>query len=258
MTALDVGDVPLIHHDVVTSTQDVARALARGGAAPFTAVLADRQTSGRGRSGAVWESRPGLGLYLSVLLPPSAAASGLVSLACGLALRQALIHTCHFPTPPHLKWPNDLVTARWRKLAGLLLEVESGVVSTAVLGVGVNLRHRLDDFDPEVRSRATSVALECGSSPEPAELARAVVACLASCLDQAELEPARAVGDWRRASLLEPGQQLRMVEAGRELVGTFRGIADDGALLLDEDGTPRRLYSGDVRGLAPRTGGETG
>ena len=46
----------MVHFDEVSSTQDVAAELARGGAAEGTLVIAEMQTKGRGRKGRSWTS----------------------------------------------------------------------------------------------------------------------------------------------------------------------------------------------------------
>src|SRR5207244_4946287 len=102
------------------STQDVARGLPVG-----SVVVADQQTSGRGRLGRRWEAPPGSGLLASFVLP----VHPLASLAAGVAAARACGDSVR------LKWPNDLLVDG-RKLAGILVEVAS---ERALVGVGINL-----------------------------------------------------------------------------------------------------------------------
>lgn len=108
-------------HQTIGSTSDRLKQLARAGAPEWTAVLADRQTSGRGREGRTWQSPAG-GLYLSVLLRPRAEPVSLLPLAAGVAVAEAV---AGFGVACQLKWPND-VLASGRKLAGILAEATSG------------------------------------------------------------------------------------------------------------------------------------
>jgi BirA family biotin operon repressor/biotin-[acetyl-CoA-carboxylase] ligase len=107
--------------EVIVSTSDRLKALARAGAPEWTAVLADRQTGGRGREGRTWASPIG-GLYLSVLLRPRFARAGLLPLAAGVAVAEA---AGELGVRAELKWPND-VMASGRTLAGVLSEAASG------------------------------------------------------------------------------------------------------------------------------------
>jgi BirA family transcriptional regulator, biotin operon repressor / biotin---[acetyl-CoA-carboxylase] ligase len=125
--------------DRVSSTQDVAHELASAGAPAGTLVLANEQTSGRGRHGRAWTSRPGAGVWLTLIERPTDPASAdVLSLRVGLALARALEP---FATDRvHLKWPND-VYASGRKLAGVLAEARwrDGAIEWVAVGVGINV-----------------------------------------------------------------------------------------------------------------------
>ena len=111
------------------STNNYAKALAQKGAPDGTAVIADRQTSGRGRMNRSFQSPKGKGIYLSVLLRPvlSPEHLPLVTALAGVALCDAVEKVCG--ARPGLKWPNDPVL-NGRKLCGILteasLEAETG------------------------------------------------------------------------------------------------------------------------------------
>lgn len=122
-------------------------------AVPGPAVLiADRQTSGRGRLGRRWQSEAGASLTFSMLLPLAAPDWSGLSLAVGLALAESL--DAHAPVALHagarlkvmLKWPNDLWLVEGeepgRKLGGVLIESLASVAGNrfAVIGIGINLQ----------------------------------------------------------------------------------------------------------------------
>ena len=123
---------------------DVAAATIAAGAAEGVVVVADEQTSGRGRRGREWQSPPGAGLYLSIVFRPSRDAAGarvasLLTLAAGVAVRSGIGRATGLWAD--LKWPNDLLVGE-RKLAGILAEGH-GIGTDAqaiVVGVGVNVR----------------------------------------------------------------------------------------------------------------------
>ena len=128
-------------HDTVDSTMAIARQLARDGCPEFTVVTADRQTSGRGRLGRVWHSRPG-GLYFTIVLRPALPAplSSLTTFAAGLTWARLLKEEYGIDTG--LKWPNDLLVGE-RKLSGMLSEMEAqGEWVTFVnIGIGINVNN---------------------------------------------------------------------------------------------------------------------
>jgi len=133
-----IGRKVLVKEEV-TSTNDVAKALAIDGEAEGTVVTALRQTGGKGRTGRSWESPPG-GLYLSIILRPELKAQDLTLLtvmSC-LPVAQAIEEACH--AVPRIKWPND-VKLNGRKVAGILVEAcyRGGEPRFLVMGMGINL-----------------------------------------------------------------------------------------------------------------------
>jgi BirA family transcriptional regulator, biotin operon repressor / biotin---[acetyl-CoA-carboxylase] ligase len=150
VSLLGLPDVELL--DTIGSTQDVAHGLAANGASPGTLVLANEQTSGRGRQGRTWTSQPGAGVWLTLIERPTDPASAdVLSLRVGLALARALDPFA--AESVRLKWPNDVYSAD-RKLAGILAEARwrDGAVEWVAVGVGINLRQ------PAGESRATALA----------------------------------------------------------------------------------------------------
>lgn len=128
----------------VTSTLDVAHALAAADAPAGTLVLAERQTSGRGRSGRRWASAPGAGIWLTLIERPlDTAAAELLSIRLGLRAARALDRFA--PSPIALKWPNDLY-AGGGKLAGILVETRwrEQRIDWVAMGFGLNVRAPAD------------------------------------------------------------------------------------------------------------------
>lgn len=171
-------DAPLVHRETCPSTNDIARAEGRDGAAHGTFVVADEQTAGRGRTGNVWASPPG-GVWSSTLVRPEFAAShvGRLTFAGGLAAAETA--EAFGVTDARLKWPNDVVVDRddgtRAKLCGILTEAvvdevpvagkpvddvlpgtdpAAADLSFAVLGVGVNAA--LDPGDLDVGDRTVT------------------------------------------------------------------------------------------------------
>jgi BirA family biotin operon repressor/biotin-[acetyl-CoA-carboxylase] ligase len=239
-------------HGILSSTNDRARELLDqiGPEAHGAVILAGGQRSGRGRFGRRWHSPPGLGLALSVALWPSAAADELACLtvAGSLAALRALQRTSG--ASPTLKWPND-VQLDGRKVAGVLLEGRWNGEAPAgfVLGIGVNLTHRPEDFPPELREASTSVLASTGRTIAVEEAAAALLTELGPLLElglnrpRALLEAASPHWGHRRGEWLE-------VSAGDDRFrGRFVRVAQDGALVVRAGDGERNVRFGDVTRL---------
>ena len=162
----------------VDSTNLRARQLAAEGAADGTVVVADRQTAGRGRLGRSFQSPGGQGIYLTALLRPDLPPERLspVTAMAGVAVCRAVERLCG--VSPGLKWPNDPVLDG-KKLCGILtelsLEGETARVQELVLGIGINVSQRPEDFTPEVREIATSLVQALGHAVSRPALAAEII-----------------------------------------------------------------------------------
>jgi BirA family biotin operon repressor/biotin-[acetyl-CoA-carboxylase] ligase len=230
------------------STMDVAAAAARSGVAEGYAIVAGTQTSGRGRRGRVWESPPGAGLYLSLLLRPPAGEArllALLTLAIGVGVRRAIGYATGLA--PDLKWPNDLVIGS-RKLAGILAEghaVATGA-QAVVVGIGVNVRRAVMSRD--VSARATSLEEELGRTVPPASCLEALLVEVASVYD--DLRRGRAddiLGEWLQASPSATGASVEWEGPGGTRRGVTAGVDRDGALIVMTPASNERLIGGVVR-----------
>lgn len=230
------------------STNDTAAALGRSGAPEGTLVIADRQTRGKGRLGRKWDSRPGLGLWFSVLLRPEMdvrRAAGL-SMVGAVGVASALREGYHLSA--EVKWPNDVMVGT-RKICGILAEgaVTGDAMDFAVLGIGINVLHSEQDFPEDLRAKATSVSLETGKAVPRVEVLAGVAAALESRYVAFKRRGFASV----RPELLgiSPliGTSVR-VTAGRDrLEGTAVDIDENGALIVETaGGEHRRLWAGDV------------
>lgn len=245
---------PLYFYERVASTNDVALALAGGGAASGTAVLADLQEAGRGRLGRSWWSPPGSGMYLSVVVRTDGLGAHvpLLTLAAGVALATAVRDVSGLPV--ELKWPNDLVIGRpWRKLAGILCEAATSGAAGAgpeavVIGMGLNLQRSA--YPPAIADRATSVAEECDHCITRAAIVSATLEALDREVDRLRSGDAAGVLlDWRRLAQAGLAQApIRWRDHDGEHRGTTVGLDGDGALLVRRAGTNSeiRIVSGEV------------
>jgi BirA family biotin operon repressor/biotin-[acetyl-CoA-carboxylase] ligase len=230
-------------HASVSSTMDLASTLAHDGAQHGAVVVADEQTAGRGRRGAVWASPPGAGLYLSFVARPGAGSLStlsLLTLAAGVAVRDGV--TAVTGLMADLKWPNDLIVGK-RKLAGILAEgIAIGTPGQAVvIGVGVNLQPAA--YPPDVSARATSIEGELGRSVDRGEVFAAVLISLWDRLALLPQSPGDILQAWRRASPSAIGTRVEW--DGRH--GVTAGVDESGALLVTSAGRTERIIAGDLR-----------
>ena len=156
-------------YETVGSTNTELMALARQGAAEGTVVLARQQTAGRGRMGRSFQSPAGLGLYGSVLLRSRPEDAPRIPALAATAVRRAIRRSCGLSCG--IKWPNDLVLSG-RKVCGILAEALPGPEGSlwVVVGIGINVCQRREDFLPELRETAASLSMIAGAEIDRAAL----------------------------------------------------------------------------------------
>ncbi len=214
------------------STQDIARSLVEQAATVRDfdgyVVVADHQTSGRGRLGRVWLSRPGRQLLMSIVLARPDEPVDRLMLAGSLAIAEVVAKLTGLH--PEVRWPNDIFVDG-RKLAGTL--VDTPLPGCALLGVGLNVSLDPAHLGPTLRRRVTSLTwLECFVDR------LRVLDLLLDELDKALGEPdAALVRAWRgRAGLVQ--QRITVEADGRQLTGRVIDIDPSHGLVLEVEAGP--------------------
>ena len=228
------------HVAVCASTMDEADRLAKAGAKHGTVVRADAQTKGRGRRGHTWAAPAGAGLSMSVVLRPQLPPAMVppITLVTGIALCDV---AREFGCPASIKWPNDLLDARGRKLAGILSEMSTrgSDLDYVIVGIGVNL----SGVPESVRDIATSIS-EHGTEVTAAEFMERLLRGWQPWLERFFDQGVTGIADdWRARARL--GGVVRCVES--QVQGHAVDIDDDGALLIEDSaGVRRRIVAGEL------------
>jgi len=241
---------PLYCFNQLTSTNDLARELARGGASEGTTVLAESQTKGRGRHGRKWVSQEGKSLTFSIVLRPSIPQERFaeLTLTAAVGVAKALErHGFH----PAIKWPNDLLLSG-RKVCGILTEVgpKKDKMTSAILGIGLNLSQSSADFPSDLRSIATSLKIQKGKTPDREVLLQEILSKLEEAYGWVrDGKFLRVLTEWRQRSILN-GKQVKVSLGGRSFFAQVLDVDERGGLLVRTDiGTVERLTAGEVETL---------
>ena len=231
----------------VDSTNRAAAKLAREGAPEGTMVLADRQIAGRGRLQRTWQSPPGCNLHLSVIFRPALAPPGLtqITLLAGVAVADAIAAVC--PNGVAIKWPND-VLIRDRKVCGILAEaVRDGGGPSLIVGIGLNVNIRGEDFDPGHRDSATSLREETGRGHSREGMVVLLCERLEEWYETFMKKGFTPIRDGWLARSAMAGRTVRVLFRDEVREGRMEGIDGDGALLLaDGRGEIHRIVAGDA------------
>ncbi|WP_460140817.1 bifunctional biotin--[acetyl-CoA-carboxylase] ligase/biotin operon repressor BirA [Pseudomonas sp. S2_E01] len=235
---------PILVFDSIDSTNaEALRAVERGVAAPFL-VLAERQTSGRGRRGRRWASPFAENIYYSLVLRIDGGMRQLegLSLVVGLAVMQTLRGLG--VSGAGLKWPNDVLVGR-KKIAGILLELvgDPADVCHVVLGVGINVNMQVTD---EVDQQWTSMRLESGVAVDRNHLVAKLGQMLRLYLDRHRNGGFAAIQvEWEQSHLWQ-GRAVSLIAGVNQVDGEVLGIDSQGALRLKVEGVEKVFSGGEL------------
>jgi len=239
---------PLYYYPEIGSTNDEAFRLGVAGAPEGTAVIADSQTKGRGRLQRVWHSPPGSNIYTSILLrpnfPPDQAPR--ISIAAGVAVAEILSQYCQGLV--ELKWPNDVLLNR-KKVCGILAQMKASAsdIDFVVLGMGINVNIGYNQLPPDIRTIATSLAIETCREIDRQELIISLYENIAKWYKELSQRGFDAIKEkWLSFSPMI-GQNVQVMFRDEGVSGKALGLDEDGSLIiLNVNGETVKVSAGDA------------
>ncbi len=235
----------IIQKNVVDSTNELAKTLAKNGAADGTVIITEEQTGGKGRLDRKFFSPRDKGLWFSIILRPKC----LPNDAPKFTLMAAAAIACamkRFNLRAEIKWPNDIMYSG-RKLVGILTEMSAEVnrVNFIVVGIGINVNIERAEFPENIREVAASLSEMNGGNLNRAEVFRAVLEEFDRLYNQKSFSEVFKI--WREYNITL-GKNINVIEAdsGEIFTGKAIDIAEDGALIADIGGELKTFYAGDV------------
>lgn len=224
--------------------------IASAGAAEGSIVIAESQTSGKGRFGRRWVSPSGKNLYLSIIIRPQipTLTAPRLTLVAAVALSETLDT---FDASNHrIKWPNDILF-NGKKISGILTEMKGDCdsIDFIIIGIGVNLNSSSDHYPDEIKDTVISLKEITGS-----EIDRTVF--LNSFLQRFEKKYSEFL-EGRFSEILERwieksaiiNQRIKVTNYDEIFTGLVIGITPDGNLTVQTDDGIRLVNSGNINYL---------
>ncbi|MCF6093351.1 biotin--[acetyl-CoA-carboxylase] ligase [Microaerobacter geothermalis] len=233
----------------VDSTQFKAQHLAKEGAPSGTVVIADEQLGGKGRLGRAWQSPPGSGIWMSLILRPpiSLFQAPQFTLLTSVAVIKG-IRKIYPILDPVIKWPNDILVNR-KKVCGILTELnaEADKINYLIIGIGINVNQKESDFISEIKDKATSLYITSGQRISRSKLVQAILENFEQLYHlylEIGFSPIKTLWETNAISI---GEYIEARTINGSLFGKALGIDDEGYLLLqDREEKIHRIYSADI------------
>lgn len=229
----------------IDSTNQYLMQAAQERTAPWL-VLAEHQRAGRGRRGRAWQSPLAGNLYLSLLWRFHQASANFASLSLVVGILVCEVLRAHGVTQLGLKWPND-VLCQGKKLCGILIEMrgETQGPYDVVIGIGLNFAMPAE-AGRQIEQPWVALNNVMAQLPSRNALVAQLADALLAVLPQFETEGLSPfLAKWRGLDAYRDASvQLQLGD--RQVAGVARGVDDQGALLVEQDGKLQRYYSGEI------------
>lgn len=252
------GTWRIVERECVDSTNSEAGRLVDAGelaAHPALAVVARRQTAGKGRAERAWHSPAGGGLWFSLAIAPRKEPEHLAQITLLAAVAVAEAVTEETGVALGIKWPNDLLYGD-RKVCGILTETrpaadDDGAASVPVIvGIGLNVNQNEGDFPPELCDTATSLAVAAGKSLDGMRIFHKILEKFHTWYELWLAEGFEPVRQKWIGSSCTMRRLLSWEEGGKRRSGTAVDLETDGSLrVCMDDGAIHLLNAGEIRFL---------
>ena len=241
----------IIYFDSINSTNKYAKEIARS-KEEGTLIIADHQSSGKGRLGRDWTSPYKKGIYFSIILKPKlnpkqvARVTLIGAAALYLALKDMDIDS-------QIKWPNDIVIAG-KKVAGILTEMSSDLntINYIVIGIGINANLDKEDFPQDLKDKASSLKILTGREIVRNRLLGLFLNHFEKLYNPFKegLNIVETIDICRQNSALI-GKEIKIIIDGNIRTGMALDISHEGDLIIQFEDGIERIDSGEVsvRGL---------
>ncbi|MCH7408838.1 biotin--[acetyl-CoA-carboxylase] ligase [Belliella sp. DSM 111904] len=230
----------VIYLPVCHSTNDLAMDMLKSGkVTEGSIVIAGEQTHGKGQRGNVWKSEPNENLTFSLVLRPTflnAMDQFYLNIMISVAIVEAL---ASLNLELLVKWPNDIYTTNGHKVGGILFEnvISKGKVSSAVVGIGLNVNQKFFDLD-----QATSLVWLSKQELNLKEIFSLIIHKIEknyvllkggklSELKDRYLKSMYLLNSWAKYS------------DGEDFIGQIIGITEEGKLIMEKESGVQNFYA---------------
>ena len=238
------------YFEEIDSTQGFAEQIASDKKENGTIIIAEKQTSGKGRLSRKWMSPKG-GIWFSLIIHPKfdVSSSTLVPIASAVALSKSIKSVLGVKT--EVKWPND-ITMNGKKVAGMLVDAsfQANNIDYLILGIGINFDIDAKKLEKRLSKTPNFYGINSlrkkGDETPPKLLLKEFLIQLEKNLSYLDNdEKSKIVKEWTKRAV-GIGKKITINTSNGKISGISKGIDNDGALRLKTSKEMKRIFVGDV------------
>ena len=228
------------YFDKIDSTNTKAKELAEEGHPSGTFVVADQQTAGKGRRGRSWDSLPGTGIYMTLMLKPDINPNhaSMLTLVTAMAVANAM----HRVTGAEalIKWPNDIYWKE-KKICGMLIENDlmGRNISQSIVGIGININQ---EAFHGAAPNPVSIYQITGKQYDIFEILKNIMLRIQSYYCQLKKDDTTSIVTRYTESLFRKDGMHRYKDADGEFLAQIVCVEPEGKLILEDEIQTKRGY----------------
>lgn len=231
----------IYHYPTLASTNTTAKQKTLEQIPEGTIIIADTQTKGRGRKNRTWHSPYG-GLWFSTILYPDLPPerSMFLTMAASISVAQAIEETTGIK--PVIKWPNDILINN-RKICGILTELDAEIdkINYVIIGIGINVNNEIEN---KLKPIAISLKEITKKPISRVEILRSILKHFDK--NYSYIKNPDYIRDlWFSYSKII-GKKIMIYEGENKIIGVVQDVDESGCLIIDSNGEPKRIVSGDI------------
>ena len=238
------------YFEEIDSTQNFAQNIAADKKENGTIIIAEKQTSGRGRLDRKWTSPKG-GIWFSLIIHPKfdVSSSTLIPILSAVALSKSIKSVLGIET--EVKWPND-ITMNGKKVAGVLVDAsfQTNSIDYLILGIGINFDIDAKKLEKRLTKTPNFYGIDSlrgkeNKTPPKTLLKEFLLQFEINLLQLDKGEKSKIVKEWtKRAAGI--GEKITINTSNGKISGLSQGIDNDGALKIKTKNETKKIYVGDV------------
>jgi len=239
----------IIYLNSVDSTNNYGKKMAENDFTDGTVIIAEEQTSGRGRLGRHWISPKGKGIWMTIMLKPDIKPdqASQITLIAAMAVLKGIKAICDMDTM--IKWPNDIVL-NGKKICGILTEMSGEIerINYLCVGIGINVNSEESDFTDKAIDIATSIKIAKGVKVERKKLIARILDYFESYYSTFLIKGSlKFMMDEYKRSLANIGKEVILIGKDGEILAKAEDVTAEGHLVVRlGDGTLMEVSSGEV------------
>lgn len=233
----------IIFLDEVDSTNLYAASLCLNSEEIPLAVVAESQTKGSGRMGRTFYSPENSGIYMTYILnAENIETLNLITSSAGLGVAEVLEKECGIKGT--IKWPNDILISG-KKVCGILTKLITvkGKIKFALIGIGVNVTNKKQDFPEEIKEIATSLRIETDNDFDKKDLTLKIIEKLNEIFIHKKYTESEILKLLRERSEML-GKKVFVKSENREFLAV--DLSSDGGLIVRDGEETKVIHSGEV------------